>query len=576
MRRSAFVLVLAAGLGLAACGGRSVALLPNGAKVVDVPVTLTVRIPKGTASAPDARSPRYISSAIQSVVFRLTAVAPAGGGTYTGALSTNTIVPISYASVNCTADADGDKVCTATGTAPAPATDVWTIYTYATATPVVGTATPLSIYAGFSHAITVAGPNALSVATWGVPATLAFSPAVGIGVVGTPETFTTSLQAKDAGGATLVGGESFSNAEGTAGTVEFSGCGTNVAPTPATISAASPSALGADGLSIAWNGTGTTGTPILCNATGPGGLAAHFAVTPSGFTEYPVTSSASNPQRIAAGPDGDLWFIEYAANKIGKMTTAGALTEYRIPTDGSGAQGIAAGPDGEMWFAEIEGNKIGKVTTSGDFTEYPLTAGASQPNSIAAGPDGNVWFTEAASSANKIGKVAPASGTITEYPIPSNGSNPNGIVAGPDGNLWFTEYATNKIGRVTPAGEFTEFTITTGASHPVAIAAGPDGNLWFTEAASGANNIGRVTTSGEFMEFRITTPSSNPQSITAGPDGNLWFTESATNKIGNVTPSGAITEYTVPTAGSQPNGIVAGSDGHLWFTEWGGNKIGRF
>jgi streptogramin lyase len=542
--------------------------------VVDVPVTLTVRIPKGTASAPDARSPRYISSAIQSIVFRLTAVVPAGGGTYTGALPTNTIVPIAYASVNCTADADGDKLCTATSTAPAPATDVWAISTYAVASPTVGTTVPLSIYTGFSHAISVAGPNVLAVATWGVPATLAFSPAVGIGMLGTPATFTTSLQAKDASGATLVGGENFSDAAGTVGAVTFGGCGANVTPTPASITAANPSALGGGGLSIAWNGTGSTLTPILCDATGPGDVAAHFAVTPSAITEYSVTTGASNPQRIAAGPDGNLWFIEYAGNKIGKMTTAGVLTEYKIPTNASNAQGIAAGPDGNMWFAEIDGNKIGKVTPTGTVTEYSLPVASSQPNSIAAGPDGNVWFTEAAPSANKIGMVTPA-GTITEHTIPTDGSNPNGIVAGPDGNLWFTEYATNMIGRVTPAGAFTEFAITTLASHPIAITAGPDGNLWFTEAASGVNKIGRVDTSGAFAEFGIPTALSNPQSIAAGPDGNLWFTESAKDKIGKVTPSGTFAEFAT-AAGSAPNSIVAGSDGHLWFTEWNANKIGRF
>ena len=36
--------------------------------------------------------------------------------------------------------------------------------------------------------------------------------------------------------------------------------------------------------------------------------------------------------RIAAGPDGNLWFTEFDNNKIGRITTAGVITEFLIPT----------------------------------------------------------------------------------------------------------------------------------------------------------------------------------------------------------------------------------------------------
>jgi streptogramin lyase len=567
-------LVFTIGAALSACGGGGASSIPSAADLQSVPVTVTVRIPKGGATAvASARSPRYISSAIQSIVFRLTAVTPASGGTYTGALNTNTVIPISYGSANCTADADGDKTCTATSMAPAPATDVWTIYTYGTVSPAVGTTVPLSVYVAFAAPVTVAGPNTLAVATWGVPATLAFSPAGGLGTLGTVATFTTSLQTKDASGATLIGGQSFSNAMGTAGNVTFSGCVTHLTPTPASITAATPSDLGAGGISVVWDGAGTLGTSMLCNATGPGGLSAAFAVTPAAVKEYPILTAASNPRGIAAGPDGNLWFVEYAGNKIGKMTPLGALTEYAIPTGGSATQEIAAGSDGNLWFVEITGNKIGQLTTDGAFTEFALPHGASQPNAICAGPDGNLWFTEAANAANKIGKVT-TSGAITEYPITTANSNPNGITAGSDGNLWFTEYAANKIGKMTTSGAVTEYVIPTASSNPLGIAVGPDGNIWFTE--SNTNKIGNVTPSGTFTEYVIPTASSNPRGITAGPNGNLWFTEYSTNKIGRITRSGAFTEYTIPTAASNPVGITAGPDGHLWFTEWSGNNIGRF
>ena len=82
------------------------------------------------------------------------------------------------------------------------------------------------------------------------------------------------------------------------------------------------------------------------------------------ITEYPVPTARSVPAGIAAGPDGNLWFTEADANKIGRITTAGAITEYLIPTPYSDPIGIAAGPDGRVWFTEKIGDKIGAIRLS--------------------------------------------------------------------------------------------------------------------------------------------------------------------------------------------------------------------
>ncbi len=201
------------------------------------------------------------------------------------------------------------------------------------------------------------------------------------------------------------------------------------------------------------------------------------------------------------------------------------------------AAGIAAGPDGDMWFTELAAGKVGRITPSGRVREFAVPTAGAGPYGIAAGPDGNMWFTEW--NAGKIGRITPA-GVITEYSVRS-GSDPSGITTGPDRNLWFTEYATNKIGRITTRGTITaEFTVPTRTGLPVGITAGPDRSLWFTE--NNAGKIGRVTISGSFTEFTIPTAASFPCGIAAGPDGNMWFTENNANTIGRITPSGAITE----------------------------------
>lgn len=88
--------------------------------------------------------------------------------------------------------------------------------------------------------------------------------------------------------------------------------------------------------------------------------------------EYAVPTADSDPERIATGSDGALWFAEYNSDKIGRATTAGAITDYAVPTAKSGPSGIAAGPDGALWFTEINGNKIGRTTTAGAVTEYAV------------------------------------------------------------------------------------------------------------------------------------------------------------------------------------------------------------
>jgi hypothetical protein len=246
-------------------------------------VTFTVTVPaSSTIASAKRRVPAYISSGIASIDFRLTAVVPANNTAYTGTLNTDTLVAVTLGSPNCVVAANGDNTCTATAIEPAPATDTFTVYTYAVTNPVVGTTVPLSVYAGYSLGVTATGTNTATVATDGVPATIAFSPAVVDNVPGgTPlsgsTALTTSLQVTDASGATMIGNSNFASPSGQAGPVNFTGCDPHLTPTPASISAASPAALGAGTISIAYDGQLTSGT-IHCYAIGPGGLAAQYTV----------------------------------------------------------------------------------------------------------------------------------------------------------------------------------------------------------------------------------------------------------------------------------------------------------
>jgi len=290
--------------------------------------------------------------------------------------------------------------------------------------------------------------------------------------------------------------------------------------------------------------------------------------------DFPVPVQYSGPQGITVGPDGNLWFTEYAANQIGRITPAGVITEFPIPTASSGPWGIVAGADGNLWFTERRGHNIGRITPTGVVTEFP--GPTHLLNSIAAGADGNLWFTVVGPT---VCRLTPT-GTITEFPVPTAGAQCNGITAGPDGNLWFAEMNildpnAGMIGRITTAGIVTEFPLPPDLAGPWAITAGPDGNLWFTGFAPA---IGRITPTGVVTAFPFPPPvqpfAANP-AITSGPDGNLWYFANRLipgkilTFLGRITPSGAITEF-LPYWGQ---GITSGPDGNLWYTP--GDGIGQ-
>ena len=314
-----------------------------------------------------------------------------------------------------------------------------------------------------------------------------------------------------------------------------------------------------------WIGdSSTTGNLIEGNYIGTN--AASYATA-----EFAIPTLNTGDNKITIGPDGNLWFTERSANKIGRITPSGVFTEFTIPTPNSAPEGITTGPDGDIWFTEHDGGKIGRITPGGVITEFTSGISIIAPFEIVAGADGNLWFTD--ETANKIGRIT-TSGVVTEFTVPTPTSSPGGIAIGPDGNVWFVEYNGDKIGRITPSGSITEFAIPTSGAGGLGIVAGSDGNLWFTE--NNTNKIGRITTGGLVTEFTLPTPGSGPYGIVAGPDGNLWFAEAGGNKIGLISTSGTvISEITIPTGSSEPGGIAVGPQGTIWFTEIGGSKIGR-
>jgi streptogramin lyase len=202
-------------------------------------------------------------------------------------------------------------------------------------------------------------------------------------------------------------------------------------------------------------------------------------------TEFPVISANATLRGISSGA-GKLWFSEYGAHKIGSITTSGTVTEYSLSGGVTDPNRIAAGPDGNMWFTS--GEWIGQITPTGSVTPFFVNSTA-DVQGICAGSDGNLWFTDPGNHA--IGRIA-TSGTVSEFALPA-GSSPAVITPGPDGALWFTDALGNEIGQMSTSGTLVdESAVPTADSLPTAVTPGSDGNIWFSEFLT--SKIGKLMT----------------------------------------------------------------------------------
>jgi virginiamycin B lyase len=153
---------------------------------------------------------------------------------------------------------------------------------------------------------------------------------------------------------------------------------------------------------------------------------------------------------IATGPDGSIWFTQevpgsYASGQtvpsdaaIGRIAPDGTITDFPLPTTeanpmgslsfGVGPTAIVAGPDGAMWFIESGADKVGRITAAGAVTEFDLPERDrmhANPEDITVGPDGAIYVTETLRS--RVARVDVATGVITELPPPGA---PNAAFAG--------------------------------------------------------------------------------------------------------------------------------------------------
>lgn len=284
---------------------------------------------------------------------------------------------------------------------------------------------------------------------------------------------------------------------------------------------------------------------------------------------FPLPRPRSEPFDIAAGPDGSMWFTEFAADKIGRVTPTGTTTEYQVPTPDAGPYQIAAGPGGTMWFTEYNTRKAGEVTADGRIAELSIPGPTFGGLGITGSAHGDVYIADPDDAVDRIA----SGGTMTRTALGQDPAGaPYAIAATDDGQVWFTRYQGYfEYSRVLQPLAGRPVTLANPLSDMDALAAGPGNQIWFTDFAT--STVGKVDEASRHVTLFPAGPAyCGLTDIAIAPDGTAWFT-AQDGIVGRVTPAGAVTELTLPQPGSNPNGIAAGPGRTLWVTETGANAI---
>jgi virginiamycin B lyase len=148
----------------------------------------------------------------------------------------------------------------------------------------------------------------------------------------------------------------------------------------------------------------------------------------------PETPMDAAPFGVAVAPDGTVWATLQNANKLLRLSPTGEKTAFDVPTRASGLGDVAVGAGGAVWFLEIAANKIGRFA-GGRFEEFTVPTASAGLTALAVAPDGDAWFTEL--RGHRLGRVH--AGAITEFVLPRADARPFGITTDAGNNVWYTD-----------------------------------------------------------------------------------------------------------------------------------------
>ncbi len=311
------------------------------------------------------------------------------------------------------------------------------------------------------------------------------------------------------------------------------------------------------------------------------------------MTRFPVPTKHAKALAITPGTHGDLWFSEYGADRIGRITTKGRITEYRFPTLKRPARVVTA-RNGSIWVAGT--NRFARVTLTTRRTQSgrrvatakivefhkPTQGFQGQVTSLAASPDGSVWYA----GFGCYGQISP-SGKVAEH-VDRASLGGRSIAVTPQGTVWLSS-GTGAIARLGSGGAVVQSLRLPADPAPVAgvardarvgpLVAAPDGSVWSRIGYGAAQNAdtSRVVRMAPSGAMSVPAVDASELSVIAGPGGRVWYaTGSDPWSLNPAGPAGEATTAFAPFRAPGPLlSIAPDAGGDFWFTQGSVNAIGR-
>ena len=329
--------------------------------------------------------------------------------------------------------------------------------------------------------------------------------------------------------------------------------------------------------SMKWQGPvlgALVGALCLLGVTAPSSPA-HAAAS-----AYPIPTANAGLGRIVTHPNGNMWFVERDARKLGVIQPNGQVFDFA--TGGTGqVMDLDIDANGVIWVLINQGRDVMRydpAAPSASNTHFIHLGDSPGGKRIRISPSGKPWVTWNYDTQHLI-SIDPVS---LQPSTP-----PNSAACGPNlsmssGDLWCQAYSPGAdIIRIAPGGSgFTRFPQSGAGRDVYSLSPGPVGSVWYARHASGTmtsspwlGGVGYLNAAtGQFTEFD-TGQRTAPESLVLS-GGTVWFTSvGAAKGIGhlNATGSGALTQV----GNYRPTALTVGADGAIWFTDATTNAIVR-
>lgn len=136
----------------------------------------------------------------------------------------------------------------------------------------------------------------------------------------------------------------------------------------------------------------------------------------------------------------NIWFTVQHGNFIGCMSVATKQIDLiPVPTRGARPYGITIAPDGTVWAVLFATNKLASVDPKTlALTEYEIPDEFARPRRLAITSDGVIWYADY--TRGMIGAYDPAAKVFQDYPLPSKEKAlPYGMAVDDKDRLWVVE-----------------------------------------------------------------------------------------------------------------------------------------